>query len=132
MSVNLCVGTAGTSVWFSKDLGETWTRPYSESGLYLECRVWALSTHPSRPDELYAGTDEGLYRWSFAAERWTHLPSPMDGLCIWALAQSPRRPDVIVAARSLPFSSAATTAAFPGASWTPSWPSIASSCIARA
>ena len=32
----LCVGTAGTSVWFSRDLGETWDRTYSESGLYLE------------------------------------------------------------------------------------------------
>ena len=97
MSVNLCVGTAGLSVWFSKDLGETWTRPYSESGLYLECRVWALSGHPDRPGEIFAGTDEGLYRWDFAAERWTHLPSPMDGLCIWALAQSPRDPDVMIA-----------------------------------
>ena len=97
MSINLCVGTAGTSVWFSKDLGETWTRPYSESGLYLECRVWALSGHSERPDTLYAGTDEGLYRWSFKEERWTHLPSPMDGLCIWAVAQSPRNPDVLVA-----------------------------------
>lgn len=97
MSVNLCVGTAGLSVWFSKDLGETWTRPYSESGLYLESRVWALSGHPDRPGELFAGTDEGIYRWDFATERWTHLPSPMDGLCVWALAQSPHDPDLMLA-----------------------------------
>jgi len=42
----LCVGTAGMSVWFSRDDGETWIRPYIESGLYLEARVWALSAHP--------------------------------------------------------------------------------------
>ena len=77
----LCVGTAGTSVWFSRDLGETWDRPYSESGLYLESRVWALSAHPGRPGEMLAGTDSGVYRWSEAARLWTHLPGPFDKDC---------------------------------------------------
>ena len=93
----LCVGTAGTSVWFSRDLGETWDRPYSESGLYLESRVWALSAHPGRPGEVLAGTDSGVYRWSEAARLWTHLPGPFDKDCTWALAQDPHNPDVIVA-----------------------------------
>ena len=64
MSNLLCVGTAGMSVWFSRDNGETWIRPYIESGLYLEARVWALSAHPQRPGEVLAGTDSGLYRWN--------------------------------------------------------------------
>jgi photosystem II stability/assembly factor-like uncharacterized protein len=93
----LCVGTAGTSVWFSRDLGDTWERPYSESGLYLEARVWALSSHPDRPGELLAGTDSGVYRWSEASRTWTHLPGPLDTLCTWALAQDPRNADVIIA-----------------------------------
>ena len=93
----LCVGTAGTSVWFSRDLGETWERPYSESGLYLESRVWALSAHPERPGEVLAGTDSGVYRWSEAARLWTHLPAPFDKDCTWALAQDPHDPDVIIA-----------------------------------
>lgn len=93
----LCVGTAGMSVWFSRDLGETWERPYSESGLYLEARVWALSSHPARPGELLAGTDSGVYRWSEADRRWTHLPGPLDATCTWALAQDPHDADVIVA-----------------------------------
>lgn len=99
MSVRLSIGTIGLSVWFSEDLGESWRRPYSESGLYLEARVWALSAHPAMPGRLYAGTDAGLYR--FDPDRgevcWTHLPSPMDGLCIWALAQAPHDPDVMIA-----------------------------------
>ncbi|MEY4862651.1 MAG: hypothetical protein RLZ51_746, partial [Pseudomonadota bacterium] len=82
----LCVGTAGMSVWFSRDLGETWERPYSESGLYLEARVWALSTHPDVPGEVLAGTDSGLYRWRESERRWTHLPGPLDATCTWALA----------------------------------------------
>jgi photosystem II stability/assembly factor-like uncharacterized protein len=93
----LCVGTAGMSVWFSRDLGETWDRPYSESGLYLEARVWALSTHPQRPDELLAGTDSGLYRWRESARAWTLLPGPLDSTCTWALAQDPDNANVIVA-----------------------------------
>lgn len=93
----LCVGTAGTSVWFSRDLGETWDRPYSESGLYLEARVWALSAHPQRPGQVLAGTDSGVYRWSEADRHWTPLPGPFDGDCTWALAQDPFNADVIIA-----------------------------------
>jgi photosystem II stability/assembly factor-like uncharacterized protein len=93
----LCVGTAGMSVWFSRDLGQTWDRPYSESGLYLEARVWALSTHPDTPGELLAGTDSGLYRWRESERRWTHLPGPLDSTCTWSLARRADDPDVIVA-----------------------------------
>jgi photosystem II stability/assembly factor-like uncharacterized protein len=96
-NLTLCVGTVGMSVWFSRDLGETWERPYSESGLYLESRVWALSTHPDRPGELLAGTDSGLYRWRESEARWTHLPGPLDATCTWALARQRGNPDVIVA-----------------------------------
>jgi photosystem II stability/assembly factor-like uncharacterized protein len=84
-------------VWFSDDLGETWKRPYSESGLYLESRVWALSGHDGMPGQVLAGTDSGLYRWAEAGRRWTHLPSPMDARCIWSLAQSPDDANVILA-----------------------------------
>jgi photosystem II stability/assembly factor-like uncharacterized protein len=92
----LCVGTAGMSVWFSRDDGETWIRPYIESGLYLEARVWALSAHPKRPGEVLAGTDSGLYRWNETDQKWTHLPSLLDDYDIWAMAQAPDDPDTIV------------------------------------
>lgn len=97
MSVHLYVGTSGMAVWFSDDLGETWQRPYSESGLYLEARVWALSCHPAEPGRVYAGTDRGIYRWENHAARWQHLPSPLDGLSTWALAQAPGNAAVLVA-----------------------------------
>jgi photosystem II stability/assembly factor-like uncharacterized protein len=93
----LYVGTAGTSTWFSGDLGENWVRPNSASGLYLESRIWTLSSHPGRPDDLLAGTDMGLYRWSESGQAWTHMPSPMDGKCIWALTQAADDPDRIFA-----------------------------------
>jgi len=97
MDLGLYVGTIGTSVWFSYDLGETWNRPYSESGLYLECRVWSLATNPAEPAKIYAGTDEGIYRWNEGTSKWTHLPSPMDETPVWALAQSPHDPNLLLA-----------------------------------
>lgn len=97
MDATVCVGTAGMSVWFSDDRGETWTRPYSESGLYLESRVWSLADHPDRPGEVLAGTDLGLYRARLAEKAWTHVPSPMDDRQIWSLAMAPWDPDLMVA-----------------------------------
>jgi len=88
-------GTAGHSAWFSDDLGETWVHPNSHSGLYLEARVWAFSSHPSVPERLYAGTDDGVYTWEERSARWSRLDSPMRD--VWALAQDPERPEVLFA-----------------------------------
>jgi photosystem II stability/assembly factor-like uncharacterized protein len=95
MTPKVYVGTAGMSVWFSPDGGERWERPYSESGLYLESRVWGLTAHPGEPDAVYAGTDIGLYRWSEQARKWTHLPGPLDKLETWALVQEASDPAVM-------------------------------------
>ena len=55
MKVDLYAGTVGMSVWFSKDLGETWARKSSALGLNAECRVWTLASHRAIPGRLYAG-----------------------------------------------------------------------------
>jgi photosystem II stability/assembly factor-like uncharacterized protein len=88
-------GTAGHSAWFSDDLGNTWVHPNSQSGMYLEARVWAFSTHSQRPDRLYAGTDMGLFGWDENIARWKHMPSPMSD--VWALAHHPDDADMLVA-----------------------------------
>jgi photosystem II stability/assembly factor-like uncharacterized protein len=97
MAVRLCVGTVGQSVWFSDDGGESWQRPYIESGLYLEARVWALSDHADEPGKVLAGTDQGLFAWDWATRRWSHLPSPLDTRHIWTIARHPTDPKVIYA-----------------------------------
>src|SRR6058998_2097476 len=61
--IHIYAGTAGHSAWFSEDLGESWVHPNSHSGMYLEARVWAFSSHPALPGSLHAGTDEGVFRW---------------------------------------------------------------------
>ena len=68
--IRVYAGTAGHSAWFSDDLGETWVHPNSHSGLYLEQRVWALCSHPDVADVMYAGTDDGVYRWDERTARW--------------------------------------------------------------
>src|SRR6516162_3204780 len=97
MTPRLYIGTAGLSVWYSDDLGETLERFWGPSGLYSETRVWALSSHPDRLGELLAGTDSGIYRLDIVTGKWTHRPSPMDTLCIWSLARSPHDADLILA-----------------------------------
>jgi photosystem II stability/assembly factor-like uncharacterized protein len=97
MDVDFCVGTVGMSVWFSKDLGENWKRASSSAGLNAECRVWTLASSPATPRNLYAGGDEGVHRWDETEQRWTHLPSPLDGRAVWAIAQSPHDPRVVLA-----------------------------------
>ena len=93
--IRVYAGTAGHSVWFSDDLGETWVHPNSHSGLYLEARVWALSAHPHNPESLYAGTDDGAYRWDERPARWTRLEAPMRD--VWAIAVHPQDPNVLFA-----------------------------------
>ena len=126
MSNLLCVGTAGMSVWFSRDNGETWIRPYIESGLYLEARVWALSAHPQRPGEVLAGTDSGLYRWTESNQTWTHLPSLLDEYDIWSLAQAPDDPDYLIAGTQPPGIFISKDA---GRNWEAAKGSFADACI---
>lgn len=97
MKPKLYVGTVGMAVWFSEDLGETWSRPNSEHGLNNESRVWALASHIDRPGEVLAGTDRGLHRWDEATRKWHHVASPMDGVNIWALQYAPHDPDLLIA-----------------------------------
>lgn len=85
------------SVWFSDDGGVEWNRLLTPTGgFYNEARCWSLSTHPDRPGELLAGTDQGLYRYSEDTGHFDYIPSPMDSLHILKIAQSPSDPDFIV------------------------------------
>lgn len=85
------------AVWFSHDEGNSWNRlPTPTGGFYNEARCWSVATHASRPGEVLAGTDQGLYRYSESAERFDYIPSPMDDLHILRIEQHPSDPDFIV------------------------------------
>lgn len=85
------------SVWFSEDEGRSWNRLLTPTGgFYNEARVWAVTTHPDRPGEVLAGSDQGLYRFSEETGRFDYIPSPMDQLHILKIAQDPHDADCIV------------------------------------
>lgn len=93
--IHLYAGTAGHSAWFSDDLGETWVHPNSHSGMYLEARVWAMSSHPETPETLHAGTDEGMYRWDERTARWQAICPGLGD--VWAVAHDPKDPHTLFA-----------------------------------
>lgn len=85
------------SVWFSEDEGVSWNRLLTPTGgFYNEARSWAVHTHPDRPGDVLAGTDQGLYRYTEETGRFDHIPSPMDNLHILKIAQAPHNPEFIV------------------------------------
>ena len=60
MDTRVYAGTVGWGVWGSDDLGETWHRAFR--GIYAECRIWSMSSHPDEPDVVWAGSDRGVLR----------------------------------------------------------------------
>jgi photosystem II stability/assembly factor-like uncharacterized protein len=88
--VRVYAGTAGHSAWFSADRGQRWLHPNSHSGLYLEARVWCFAADARLPRWMYAGTDEGLYRFDEDTARWSLIESPMRD--VWAVAIDPSDP----------------------------------------
>ena len=98
MNITAYAASVGQSVWFSHDLGESWNRAHTNrGGVYNESRCWCVSVHPDRPGEVLSGTDQGVYRWDPAAERWNYVPSPMDNMHILQMAQAPHDADIIFA-----------------------------------
>ena len=93
----LYVATNGLSVWSGSETGDDLSRMPTFTGMYSGSKVWALEGHPSRPNELLAGTESGIYRLDQARMLWLHVPSPMDSIQVTALAIAPDDPDVIIA-----------------------------------
>lgn len=84
-------------VWISEDDGVSWNRLLTPTGgMYNEARVWAVHTHPDRPGDLLAGTDQGLYRFTEQTGSFDYIPSPMDDLHILRITQDPCNADCIV------------------------------------
>src|SRR5262249_51226470 len=91
----LYVGTIGEGMFRSLDGGVTFRRACEN--MFVECHVRALAVHPRQPATLYLGSEQGLFISTDAAESWTKLPAPLDGLQVWSLWVAPRRPEVLLA-----------------------------------
>ena len=99
MAVNdarVLVGTVGEGLYFSDDGGETFHRN-AANGMYVEGEVRALAFHPDDSQQLYAGTNAGVYRSSDGGASWTRLDSAMNDRVVWALLVLPSSADAIFA-----------------------------------
>ena len=66
-------------------------------GLPESVEVRAIAVHPTDPDVIYAGTQDGPYRSIDGGERWERLGFPERGAVIWSIAFHPTRPQVMYA-----------------------------------
>jgi photosystem II stability/assembly factor-like uncharacterized protein len=91
----LYIGTIGEGLFRSTDGGETFVRACD--GMFVECHVRALAVHPTDPQTLYLGSEQGLFRSADGAGHWARVESPLNGLQIWSILLHPRNPDLILA-----------------------------------
>jgi photosystem II stability/assembly factor-like uncharacterized protein len=65
--------------------------------MFVECHVRALAVHPHDPRTLYLGSEQGLFRTTDGADRWTRVESPLNGRQLWSVLLLPQAPEVILA-----------------------------------
>lgn len=77
------VGIGGAGIWLSSDGGQTWVVP---KGSKDEVDCCALTTHPRRPEVIYAGLYNGVYRSDDRGIHFYRLESPVNALGVWSVA----------------------------------------------
>ena len=69
-------------------------------GLPESTHVQAITVHPTNPDVVYAGTQNGPYRSTDRGERWERMAFPADGGEVWSILVHPSRPRTLFAGTS--------------------------------
>lgn len=113
----ILVGTVGQGVMMSTDDGDSWVRVSIGRGMHSEGIVRALLAEPGRPEVVYAGTDQGLYRSDDGGAKWQLLDNPMKGSAIWCLAVDPVDPNIIFAGVGSPSTPGVYRSTDAGQSW---------------
>src|SRR5687767_15640921 len=67
------------------------------NGLPATTQVQAITLHPTNPDIVYIGTQDGPYRSTDGGDRWERLGFPERDAVVWSVAIHPTRPNVIYA-----------------------------------
>jgi photosystem II stability/assembly factor-like uncharacterized protein len=94
MSHRVYVGTIGEGMFRSVDGGQTFRRACE--GMFVECHVRALAVHPRDANTIYLGSEHGVFLSADAADSWTRLPAPLEGMQVWSICLAPSRPQTII------------------------------------
>ena len=94
------------------------------SGLPDAPEVRALTPHPSRPNTIYAGTQDGPYLSQDRGDSWTRVSGVESGLPVWSILFAPNDPKTMYAGGKRPASTPAPTAERPG-------PDSSPTCVSR-
>ena len=97
---SILVGTTGAGLFHSSDNGESWGR--IGSPFPGESQIRAITSDPSSPNIVYAGSNNGFYRSEDAGSSWAKLDSPMEGLNIWSIAVDPSDSNILFVGTSPP------------------------------
>jgi photosystem II stability/assembly factor-like uncharacterized protein len=103
MTANLYVGLAGDTDpgrFMSSGLlrsrnGGAWER--IETGFPNAPQTFALLADPQRPGEVFAATQDGIFRSTNYGDCWTWLDAPKPGLAAWSLTLHPAEPETLLA-----------------------------------
>ena len=111
----IVVGTLGTGVWYSRDRGQTFNiangimsssvKPGSKvgDGIFNECKIQVLTTHPTENQVIYAGCELGLFRSEDAGANFERMESVLNDYEVNSIAFDPADHNtVFVGARSHP------------------------------
>lgn len=103
MSLTLYAGFAGDTdpgrflsagLWRSRN-GGGWER--AEAGFPNPPQAFALLADPARPGEVFAGTQDGIFRSTDWGANWRQLDAPRPQLAVWSLTRHPHEPETIFA-----------------------------------
>lgn len=100
--MSVLVGTVGQGIMRSPDGGESWQRIAASQGMYQNPMVRVLTSHPKRPEAVYAGTERGLFKSDDAGQNWRRIESPLSEYSVWAMAIDPANPDNIFVGTGTP------------------------------
>lgn len=75
--------------------GDAWER--IETGFPNPPQTFALLADPRREGEVFAATQDGIFRSSDYGDSWIHLDAPKPELAVWSLTRHPTEPETLFA-----------------------------------
>jgi photosystem II stability/assembly factor-like uncharacterized protein len=90
---HLYVRVAFERVYETTNGGQSWTARWT--GMRLNTEVISLAIDPQRPEILYAGSTDGLFRSRDGAYTWERIAPELSGQTVFEVALDPRNPDQV-------------------------------------